>query len=74
MGHYVCSECGNVSRNAGNCQADFCARQGLKLSVCNCEDEKHEGVIANNKPTSVDEENSPGSGINTIDLDSSNNA
>lgn len=43
--HYVCSECGLVSKIASTCQNDDCVREGLPLTACNCEDGKHEGIV-----------------------------
>lgn len=68
--HYVCSECGSVSKIASTCQNDDCVREGLPLAACNCEDGKHDGIVNswNAGETNIEEESS-GQSQQTIDLD-----
>ncbi len=68
MNHFVCSECGTVSKQAGSCQTDFCIQQGLPLKPCHCEDGKHDGVKSDWK--SDEPQEAQGSRVTTIDLDS----
>lgn len=66
--HFVCSECGGVSKQSGTCQTDDCIQQGLGLKECHCEDTKHDGVVNHWKK---DDSNEPeASQVKTIDLDS----
>jgi hypothetical protein len=67
--HYVCSECGGVSKQAGVCQTDNCIQQGMELKVCHCDDNKHESVISQWKSDETQEATS--SKVNVIDLDQS---
>lgn len=41
MTHYVCEECEGVSQEEGMCQTEDCAKKGIALGTCSCEDEKH---------------------------------
>ena len=45
MQHYVCTgSCQGESRSAGECEAEFCSKEGQPLVPCACEDSLHEGA------------------------------
>ncbi|MES2436645.1 MAG: hypothetical protein V4519_01420 [Patescibacteria group bacterium] len=69
--HYVCSECGNVSKNPGTCQIDDCTQQGVALHECHCKNNKHESIV-NQFKSSDENQEAEGSKINLLDLDSPN--
>jgi hypothetical protein len=49
--HYACDgECGGVSDEPGQCQAESCSRHGEDLSACDCEDGLHGKGAANGVP------------------------
>ncbi|MBP7805022.1 MAG: hypothetical protein KA052_02220 [Candidatus Pacebacteria bacterium] len=44
--HYVCNGgCNGVSETPGVCGAETCAKAGMPLTPCTCEDHKHDGVM-----------------------------
>ncbi len=46
MVHYVCTgDCGGVSDQPGNCQAESCRMHNQPLVECNCTDGNHEEVM-----------------------------
>lgn len=67
--HYVCAECGHVSKISSTCQNDDCVREGLPLTPCNCEDDKHEGITISRPPEDSDEQIVPHND-QVVDLDS----
>ncbi len=45
MQHYVCTgSCHGEARSAGECEAEFCSKEGQPLVSCACEDGLHEGA------------------------------
>lgn len=45
MQHYVCTgSCRGESQSAGECEAEFCSKEGQPLVPCVCEDGLHEGA------------------------------
>jgi len=66
--HYVCLECKNESKVAGNCQTDFCLKQGLPLEGCDCEGGTHERFT--NNLSAEPEEQAPQKATIAIDVDS----
>ncbi len=74
--HYVCSECGSVSKLVGTCQNENCLRLGVKLKECHCEDGKHIGILAPWKnaepvddPEKAEEDEVATPSDNVLDLD-----
>ena len=56
MTHYICTgECGGVSNQPGNCQAEACSLHNEPLVECQCENNMHEGV--KHTPTQKNEGN-----------------
>ena len=50
--HFVCSECGFLSKLSGTCQNEDCIKSGELLARCFCEDGQHSSVL---KHSSVDD-------------------
>jgi hypothetical protein len=51
MSHYICTGgCRGVSDHPGYCQSNACPRHGLELKECSCEDHRHWGAFASQKP------------------------
>ena len=73
--HYVCSECGYLSKLSGTCQDDNCISQGIRLSECHCEDGEHgslKHVQAEDGEDPLEQEKEAsknGYSVNTLDLD-----
>ena len=50
MKHYVCTGgCQGVAESPGTCQDEKCAKHGLLLTECDCEDGKHEETYTKEK-------------------------
>lgn len=44
--HYVCNGgCNGVAETPGTCGAETCAKHGMPLLACACENGKHEGIV-----------------------------
>jgi len=56
--HFVCSNCGFSSRLNGTCQNENCAKLGMHLTKCICDDGKHSVVVKSHVSNERGEENS----------------
>jgi hypothetical protein len=56
MKHFVCDGgCQGVAADPGVCMMSSCPKHGLPLKECNCEDGKHEEVMAQSEQVKKEE-------------------